>query len=88
MVLRGIRRTIGAARAGKAPATADVLTAMLRSLPSDTRGSRDRALLVLGFPGAFRRSKLVALEVADLTDAPGRLRVSPPAQDRAGRGGG
>ena len=28
-VLRGIRRTIGTARAGKAPATADVLTQMV-----------------------------------------------------------
>jgi site-specific recombinase XerD len=74
-VLRGIRRTIGAARAGKAPATADILTAMLRLCPPTLAGSRDRALLALGFAGAFRRSELVALEVADLTEAPDGLRV-------------
>src|SRR5215472_12298223 len=74
-VLRGIRRTIGAARAGKAPATADVLTAMLRLCRPTLAGSRDRALLALGFAGAFRRSELVALEVADLTKAPDGLRV-------------
>jgi site-specific recombinase XerD len=74
-MLRGIRRTIGAARAGKAPATADILTAMLRLCPPTLAGSRDRALLALGFAGAFRRSELVALEVADLTEAPDGLRV-------------
>jgi site-specific recombinase XerD len=74
-VLRGIRRTIGAARAGKAPATADILAAMLRLCPPTLAGSRDRALLALGFAGAFRRSELVALEVADLNEAPDGLRV-------------
>jgi len=74
-VLRGIRRTIGASRAGKAPATADILTAMLRLCPATLAGSRDRALLALGFAGAFRRSELVALEIADLTEAPDGLRV-------------
>jgi site-specific recombinase XerD len=74
-VLRGIRRTIGAARAAKAPATADVLTAMLRLCPATLAGARDRALLALGFAGAFRRSELVALEVADLTEAQDGLRV-------------
>jgi integrase len=74
-MLRGIRRTIGAARAGKAPATADILTAMLRLCPPTLAGSRDRALLALGFAGAFRRSELVALEVADPTEAPDGLRV-------------
>jgi hypothetical protein len=34
--LRGIRRTLGTARAQKAPAMADVLTEMLRHLPSAT----------------------------------------------------
>jgi hypothetical protein len=42
-VLRGIRRTIGAAKAGKAPATADVLTAMLRLCPATLAGARPRA---------------------------------------------
>jgi hypothetical protein len=32
-------------------------------------------LLALGFAGAFRRSELVALTVADLVDAPDGLRV-------------
>jgi site-specific recombinase XerD len=74
-VLRGIRRTLGAAREGKAPATADVLSAMLALCPATLAGHRDRALLALGFAGAFRRSELVALEVADLSEVPDGLRV-------------
>jgi integrase len=38
-------------------------------------GRRDRALLCLGFAGAFRRSELCALEVADLTEVPDGLRI-------------
>jgi hypothetical protein len=34
-----------------------------------------RALLALGFAGAFRRSELCALEVANLTETPDGLRV-------------
>jgi len=75
-VMRGIRRTIGTAKERKAPATADRIAAMLAGIPTDTlTGLRDRALLLLGFAGAFRRSELVGLQVADLTDAEGGIRV-------------
>ena len=49
-MLRGIRRTIGTARAGKAPATADVLMQMVALCPDNMIGRRDRAL-----PGRCRR---------------------------------
>ena len=66
-VWAGIRRTHGSAQEGKAPAlTADV-AAMIGALPTTLIGTRDRALLLLGFAGAFRRSELVALDVRDLT---------------------
>jgi site-specific recombinase XerD len=73
--LRGIRREIGTAKTHKAPATADRVVDMLRAIPDTLIGKPDRALLVLGFAGAFRRSELVALTVADLVDAEGGLRV-------------
>jgi len=38
--------------------------------PNTMLGIRDRALLALGFAGAFRRSELVALRVEDLTECP------------------
>ena len=74
-VLRGIRRTIGSAKQGKAPATADLIGQMLALCPDSMIGKRDRALLCLGFAGAFRRSELCALEVADLTEVPDGLRI-------------
>ena len=49
---------------------------MLDTSPDDLRGKRDRALLAIGFAGAFRRSELVALEVGDLVEAPDGLRVT------------
>ena len=74
-VLRGIRRTIGSAKQGKAPATADLIGQMLALCPDNMIGRRDRALLAFGFAGAFRRSELCALDVADLTETPDGLRV-------------
>ena len=67
-VLRGIGRTHGTAQTGVDPVCVDELRAMVSALGVDTlAGLRDRALLVLGFAGAFRRGEIVALEVADLT---------------------
>jgi integrase len=62
----GIRRTLGTAQQGKAPALVDDLKRMLHKVPSTRVGLRDRALLLLGFAGAFRRSELISLDVADL----------------------
>lgn len=64
--MSGIRRRLGVAPRRKAPATLDVLTSVLASLPKNLRGARDRAILLLGFSGAFRRSELVAVRVEDL----------------------
>lgn len=67
-ILKGIRRTVGTAARQKAPATVDVIHAMLARIDADSlQGKRDRALLLLGFAGAFRRSELVAITVEDLT---------------------
>jgi integrase len=74
-VLRGIRHTRGTAPGGKTPATADLIARMLAACPETLIGMRDRALIALGFAGAFRRAELLALEVADLTELPDGLRV-------------
>ena len=74
-VMRGIRRTIGTAPDRKAPATAPILGAMLKLCPATMIGKRDRALLTLGFAGAFRRSEIVALTVADLREVSDGYRV-------------
>ena len=46
-VMRGIRREIGTAKAQKAPATADRIADMVRTIPDTLTGKRDRALLLL-----------------------------------------
>jgi len=74
--LRGIRRTIGTAPKRKAPAVAEIMRDMSRAAPTDIKGLRDRALLLLGFGGAFRRSELVALNVADTEFTGDGLRVT------------
>jgi integrase len=73
--LRGIRRTIGAAKVKKTPAVADRIKAMVRGCLDTLAGKRDRALILLGFAGAFRRSELVALDVEHLKECEEGLRV-------------
>jgi site-specific recombinase XerD len=57
--MSGIRRTIGTASAQKAAISTAELRRMIAGTPSDTlAGLRDRALLLIGFAGGFRRSEL------------------------------
>jgi site-specific recombinase XerD len=63
--LKGIRRTLGTAPSLKAPALTDDVRAMVEATDAGVIGARDRALVLLGFAGAFRRSELVGLDVAD-----------------------
>lgn len=75
-VMRGIRRAWKRPPAQKAPAVDDEIKRMVDAVEPDTRrGLRDRALLLLGFAGAFRRSELVALDTEHLTAEPKGLRV-------------
>ena len=63
----GIRRTVGTAQRRAAPATVEAVRAMVGASSSGGAGAlRDRALLLVGFAGAFRRSELAALDVGDL----------------------
>lgn len=65
---RGIRRTFGTEQIGKAPARTSEIRAMVATLDDRLIGHRDRALILVGFAGAMRRSELVALDVADVDD--------------------
>lgn len=66
VVMQGIRRKLGCAPHQKAAITRGELLKMLATLGDDLVGKRDRALLLVGFAGAFRRSELAALDVADV----------------------
>lgn len=65
-VMTGIRRRHGTAPQQKAPVIDEVLASLVATLDDELVGLRDRALLTLGWFGAFRRSELVALTVADV----------------------
>jgi hypothetical protein len=74
--LAGIRRTIGTAQASKAGISIEELRRLVAACDPETKAAlRDRALLVLAFAGAFRRSELVALDVADVEQVPDGLRI-------------
>jgi integrase len=63
--LKGIKRTLGTAAAQKTPALTDDIQAMVDATDGSLIGVRDRALILLGFAGAFRRAELVGLGVED-----------------------
>jgi hypothetical protein len=64
-VWHGIRRTHGVAQNQKSPLLTADLRRITGELPEKLIGKRDRALLLVGFAGAFRRSELVALDAED-----------------------
>ena len=64
-VMRGIRRTHGVAQKQVTPALIEDVLAMVKGL-TGVKGARDRALLLIGFAGAFRRSELVSLNAEDV----------------------
>ena len=88
--LAGIQRD--AARKGHVPrkkvaATATVLRRLLAPIRGDLRGLRDRAILLVGFAGALRRSELAAIRLEHLEKTDRGIRLSLPhskgAQDTA-----
>jgi len=86
--LRGIRHTHGSAQRQVAPAIKEDVLLMVAGL-GGIKGVRDRALLLIGFAGAFRRSELVSLTVADIEQAKQglivQLRFSKTDQEGRGR---
>ena len=89
--LAGIRRD--AAQRGEFPAkklaaAVGVLREILAPIGDDLRGRRDRALLLVGFAGALRRSELAAIRLEHLEAAPRGLRLTLPLSkgDRDGKG--
>lgn len=65
-LLAGIRRTKGTAPETKTAALTEDIRSMVAATPDSPKGSRDRALLLVGFAGAFRRSELVGLSQEDI----------------------
>lgn len=86
-IFAGIRRTLGTAALKKTPLLVPALTAAVQGLHG-LAGKRDRALLLLGFSGAFRRSELVGLLREDLIFGEEGLlvRIQRSKTDQEGKG--
>lgn len=74
-VMRGIRRTLGTTQKKAAALSVDDLHAMLAACSSDLAGTRNRALLSIGFFAALRRSELVAIDISEVRVEPRGLIV-------------
>lgn len=87
-VMAGIRRVKGTAQKAKDPLSPELLRKMFAAAPADLRAVRDRALLLVGFAGAFRRSELVALRYEDVQFSSEGLVVTIPKSktDQEGEG--
>ena len=87
--LRGLRRKQGTAQKQAKPLLKEELFAILDPMGDSMKDVRDRALLLLGFAGGFRRSELVGLDVADIEMVRQglviTLRHSKTDQESAGR---
>ncbi len=75
--MRGIRRSqVSPDGCGPAkPLLRDDLIEVLDAMGTSLTDHRDRALLLLGFAGAFRRSELVGLDIADIDLAREGLKI-------------
>jgi integrase len=77
--LAGLDRLAKQAGQGPKPKLAakiGILREIVALIEDDLPGLRDRALLLLGFAGAFRRSELARIEIADLEESEHGLRIS------------
>lgn len=88
LCLAGIRRALGIRQEGKRPTLTTDLAAMCSHLPAGLLGIRDRAILLIGFSGAFRRSELVGLDFEDLAfgDDGVRITIRRSKTDQEGAG--
>jgi integrase len=87
--LRGIKRAHGGSQRRAKPLLIEDLLRIMPILGTSPKDLRDKALLLVGFAGGFRRSELVALDVSDLESVRQgivvHLRRSKTDQEGAGR---
>lgn len=91
-VMQGIRRTLGVKQRQVKPLTKDDLLEALETIERvhmSVRAARDRAILLIGFASAMRRSELVGVRMEHLTLLPTGLEIVLPVsktdQERHGR---
>jgi site-specific recombinase XerD len=87
--MNGILRTYGVRQEGARALRTREIEAMCGTFRNDPHSLRNKAIILLGFAGGFRRSEIVALNVSDLAFEDGSLHVtlrrSKTDQEGAGR---
>lgn len=65
--MKRLRRELGKPARGKKPILVEDLKKMIALCDNSIAGKRDKAVLLIGFVGAFRRSELAAIDIEDIT---------------------
>jgi len=88
LVLQGARREPERRSSGARAVGMAEVASMVSQLGDDPAGTRDRALILVSFAGAFRRSELIGLDVNDLIDDGNRITINLKRSktDQEGRG--
>ncbi|MCZ8227502.1 MAG: site-specific integrase [Burkholderiaceae bacterium] len=91
LVMQGIRRTVGTKQRQVRPFVRDVLldTLVATDRQKPVKATRDRALLLVGFAGAFRRAELVAIRLEHISHVDAGMEIYLPVsktdQEQQGR---
>ena len=77
--LMGIRRVKGSIQKGKKPILINHLKKIINSIneqnSSETKKLRDKAIILIGFGGGFRRTELISIDYEDLEFVPEGLKI-------------
>ena len=84
--LHGIRRTLGSRQKAKKPILINDLKLIIKAI--DKKKIRDKALILIGFAGGFRRSELVNIDYNDLEFVPEgvKILIKRSKTDQSGEG--
>ena len=84
--LHGIKRTIGSRQKAKKPILIKDLKLIIKAIDKDKY--RDKALILVGFAGGFRRSELIDIELDDVefVDQGVKILIKRSKTDQAGEG--
>ncbi len=88
LTFRGIRRAHGRPQRRAAALLAEEMATIVASLGDSVRDARDRALLLVGFVGAFRRSELSRIDCKSIERTPRGIVITIPKSktDQEGQG--
>jgi|SRR5579859_624981 len=86
--MSGLKRKYGVRQHGADPIRTEAVQRICQLMGSDPLAVRDRALLLIGYAGGFRRSALVSLDVGDVqfVDQGVILRLARDKGDQEGEG--